>query len=72
VDNLNGVNVAILVEDGFEHRDVAWWAHVGGFTAGIILHFFFVKRKDEYPRQSRDEYGPEVAWMPANYWRTSR
>lgn len=52
--------------------EVAWWAHVGGFASGIILHFFFVKRKDEYRRPSRDEYGPEGAWMPANYWRTSR
>ena len=23
---------------------VAWWAHVGGFIAGLVLHFFFVQR----------------------------
>ncbi len=24
---------------------VAWWAHVGGFSTGIVLHYFFVRRK---------------------------
>src|SRR6267143_6454468 len=35
---------------------VAWWAHVGGFMAGIILHVFFVTHGDAYRRPSRDEY----------------
>jgi membrane associated rhomboid family serine protease len=51
---------------------VAWWAHVGGFTTGIILHFFFVKRGDAYRRPSRDEYGIENAWVPYRYWRHNR
>ena len=36
---------------------VAWWAHVGGFTAGILLQFLFVKRGGPYRRPARDEYG---------------
>jgi membrane associated rhomboid family serine protease len=49
---------------------VAWWAHVGGFTAGIILHFFFVKRG--YRRPARDEYGIDNAWVPYRYWGHNR
>lgn len=30
--------------------DVAWWAHLGGFVAGFLLHRFFVK--DIEPNQS--------------------
>ena len=51
---------------------VAWWAHVGGFTTGIILHFFFVKRGDAYRRPVRDEYGLENAWVPYRYWGHNR
>jgi membrane associated rhomboid family serine protease len=48
---------------------VAWWAHVGGFFVGMALQFIFVR--DERPL-SRDEYGLERAWLPADYWRTYR
>jgi membrane associated rhomboid family serine protease len=43
---------------------VAWWAHVGGFVAGVVLHGFFVwhSRADRPPE--RDEYGIDNAWMP--------
>jgi membrane associated rhomboid family serine protease len=51
---------------------VAWWAHVGGFIAGIVLHFFFVQRGDAYRLPARDEYVMENAWVPANYWRDAR
>jgi membrane associated rhomboid family serine protease len=51
---------------------VAWWAHVGGFIAGIVLHFFFVQRRDAYRPPARDEYAMESAWVPANYWRDGR
>jgi len=51
---------------------VAWWAHVGGFMAGILLHFFFVKRRGAYRRPSRDEYELESAWVPVRYWRNYR
>ncbi len=51
---------------------VAWWAHVGGFGAGVLLHFLFVKRRGAYRRPSRDEYGIESAWVPARHWRHVR
>jgi membrane associated rhomboid family serine protease len=44
---------------------IAWWGHVDGFCAGILLHFLFVKRGSAYRRLSRDEYGIEGAWVPA-------
>ena len=47
---------------------VAWWAHVGGFMAGIVLHFFFVQRGDTYRQPWRDEYAIESAWVPVHYW----
>jgi membrane associated rhomboid family serine protease len=48
---------------------IAWWAHVGGFIAGIFLQFFFVKRGRDYRALSRDQYGMDVAWTPAGQWR---
>ena len=51
---------------------VAWWAHVGGFMAGIVLHFFFVQRGDAYRQPLRDEYAMESAWVPVHYWRDER
>jgi membrane associated rhomboid family serine protease len=51
---------------------VAWWAHVGGFAAGILLQFLFVKNKAAYRRLSRDEYEMENPWISANYWRNYR
>ncbi|HYR44024.1 MAG TPA: rhomboid family intramembrane serine protease [Terriglobia bacterium] len=51
---------------------IAWWAHVGGFTTGSILHFLFVKRGRDYRQSYRDEYGVEGAWIPMNYWRSDR
>lgn len=47
---------------------VAWWAHVGGFAAGILLQFFFVKRGNAYRLPSRDEYEIESAWLPLRHW----
>jgi len=48
---------------------IAWWAHVGGFVAGIVLQFFFVKRGRDYRPPTRDEYGVDAAWAPATQWR---
>jgi membrane associated rhomboid family serine protease len=42
---------------------VAWWAHVGGFVAGLVLQFAFIRRHG-YRRLSRDEYGVDGAWLP--------
>jgi membrane associated rhomboid family serine protease len=48
---------------------IAWWAHVGGFIAGMLLHFLFIRQGREYRLPSRDEYGIEGAWLPQRYWR---
>jgi len=38
---------------------IAWWAHVGGFVAGVVLHrLFIVPRRGFEP----DEYDIEEAW----------
>jgi membrane associated rhomboid family serine protease len=42
---------------------VAWWAHVGGFVAGVALHRLFLLPPGRAPRgYERDEYGIEGAW----------
>jgi membrane associated rhomboid family serine protease len=46
-----------------EVRGVAWWAHVGGFTAGLVLHPLFVQPRRAIRRLQPDEYGIERAWM---------
>ena len=43
---------------------VAFWAHVGGFVAGVVLHRLFLLRGQDTPRPMlRDEQGIEGAWM---------
>src|SRR5437868_7134726 len=49
---------------------IAWWGHVGGFGAGMLLHRGFVRGPERYRRMARDEYGIENAWLPRGYWRT--
>lgn len=42
---------------------VAWWAHIGGFGAGVVLHKLFILPRSKGPRpMERDEYGMESAW----------
>jgi membrane associated rhomboid family serine protease len=41
---------------------VAFWAHVGGFASGALLHRLFVVPEDR--RFERDEAGIEGAWAP--------
>jgi membrane associated rhomboid family serine protease len=48
---------------------IAWWGHIGGFGAGMLLQFFFAQRGNAYRLPSRDEYYIESAWVPKNYWR---
>src|SRR5207237_10660619 len=36
---------------------VAFWAHVGGFINGAVLHWLFVKRRDDDRSLSPDEWG---------------
>jgi membrane associated rhomboid family serine protease len=47
---------------------IAWWAHVGGFGAGMLLHFLFVRRP--YRPAARDELALEDAWLPYDYRRS--
>jgi membrane associated rhomboid family serine protease len=48
---------------------VAFWAHVGGFVAGMALHIIFVRRGAGERRLARDEYGLENAWVSSQHWR---
>jgi membrane associated rhomboid family serine protease len=43
---------------------VAWWAHVGGFSAGGLLYNFFIRRGRAYRRPARDEFGVSGPWVP--------
>lgn len=33
---------------GFQQEGVAWWAHIGGFAAGLVYAVMFVKNKYSY------------------------
>jgi rhomboid family protein len=52
---------------GFAASDVggiAFWAHAGGFVAGVVFHRLFILPGQERPRRfERDEYGIEGAWV---------
>jgi len=41
---------------------VAWWAHIGGFVAGLVLCPVMVARRKRRRRIYADEYGMEGAW----------
>lgn len=42
---------------------VAFWAYVGGFAAGVVLHRLFLPPRRKRPRRcQRDELGLEGAW----------
>jgi membrane associated rhomboid family serine protease len=40
------------------YEGVAWWAHVGGFVAGMALLPVFKKSRKQYRRYYADEYWP--------------
>jgi membrane associated rhomboid family serine protease len=40
------------------YEGVAWWAHVGGFVAGMVLLPLFKKSREEYRHYYADEYWP--------------
>ena len=44
---------------GAEAGGVAWWAHVGGFGAGILLHRLFLERAPPRPRWSSRRYADD-------------
>jgi len=52
---------------------IAWWAHVGGFVAGMVLsRLFIVDRRSLHERIPRDLYGIEGAWQREGDWRRFR
>jgi membrane associated rhomboid family serine protease len=51
---------------------VAWWAHVGGFTTGLVLQFLLVRRGRAYRAPCRDECEIEGAWLPHSHWERER
>ncbi|RMH19327.1 MAG: rhomboid family intramembrane serine protease [Acidobacteria bacterium] len=46
---------------------IAWWAHVGGFVAGVLLYRFFLRPPAAYRKHQLDELGPEGAWYVYRY-----
>jgi membrane associated rhomboid family serine protease len=46
----------------FQQGGVAWWAHIGGFIAGIVLVMFFARRRQR--REYLDEYYPSPYLPP--------
>lgn len=46
---------------------VAWWAHLGGFLAGVVLHRLFVQRRRLYRRYWIDEFYPRNAWRISQF-----
>jgi membrane associated rhomboid family serine protease len=61
--------LALSLAGPYEVGGVAWWAHAGGFVAGIALQALFVRRGGAYRRPVRDEYVLDGAWAPSGYWR---
>lgn len=56
VSQLLSGTMALLAPGDFE--GVAWWAHVGGFVAGLALLPVFKKPRRQYRRAYADEYWP--------------
>jgi rhomboid family protein len=54
---------AVALAGPVEVGGVAWWAHVGGFSAGLLLHLLFIRPRRTIRRLQPDEYGIEAAWM---------
>jgi len=56
---LNG-SLTILAKSEIGY--VAWWAHIGGFIAGMILHRLFVISNRSKRKAYIDEFGTRSAW----------
>ena len=65
---LSQVFTGALMADARVVGGVAWWAHVGGFSAGIVLQFFFIRRGSGR-RLSLDDYKIKGARQPYRFWR---
>ncbi len=51
--------ITLGVPGGVEVGGVAWWAHIGGFVFGMLLHRLFIQRRSPaYTRVYPDEYWP--------------
>jgi membrane associated rhomboid family serine protease len=48
---------------------VAWWAHVGGFLAGLLLVGLFIRHGRGHRPFERDEYQAEGSWGASGHWR---
>lgn len=42
---------------------VAWWAHIGGFVFGFLMHPLFTPRRRPCRRRARDEWSWEEVWQ---------
>ncbi len=56
------LNGTMAITGPGEVGGVAWWAHVGGFSAGLLLHPLFLRPRQEIRPFQPDEYGTEGAW----------
>jgi membrane associated rhomboid family serine protease len=52
------LNGTISLAGGPYVQNVAWWAHIGGFVAGLVLLPLFKKSQENYRRRYADEYWP--------------
>jgi membrane associated rhomboid family serine protease len=52
-----------------EHVEgIAWWAHIGGFIAGMALCPLFVRRRTRHVHElDPDDDGIDWAWQPRRY-----
>jgi len=61
----SGTLAAIVPPNG--GGGVAWWAHVGGFVAGVLFYRFFLRPAPERRRLHPDEHGWHAAWSGFRY-----
>jgi membrane associated rhomboid family serine protease len=52
------LNGTIAIRSDVDYGGIAWWAHVGGFTVGILLMPLFLRPRREYRPPYPDEYRP--------------
>jgi membrane associated rhomboid family serine protease len=58
VSQLFSGTLSLLSTEHDEGAGVAFWAHVGGFVAGMVLLPLFKKSRKQYRRYYADEYRP--------------
>ena len=58
VSQLFSGTLSLLSTQYAAYEGVAFWAHVGGFVAGMVLLPLFKKSRKQYRRYFADEYGP--------------